>query len=160
MRTPAVFAVILVGAPLLATAQPKQEETSGRVSLKEKAPDDPREDAPRSPSDWVELASATAAKHGTNYIIVGGEAGGFGKLRIDAVKGGGIPIKQVRVSFTDGSSKTYRVNRRIDPQRQKSVFLDLPTTQQIDQVVIVTDRRSKGEYAVYGSGTGGVVAGR
>jgi hypothetical protein len=151
--------MILLGTASLATAQPKQEETSGRVSLKEKAPDNPREDAPRSPSDWVELASATPAKHGTQYIIVGREAGGFGKLRIDAVKGG-IPIKQVRVSFTDGSSKTYRLNKRVDANHQKSVFVDLPTTQEIDQVVIVTDRRSKGEYALYGSGTGGVVAGR
>ena len=152
--------MILLSTPLLATAQPKQEETSGRVSLKEKAPDNPKEDAPRSPSQWIELASSTPAKHGTNYVIVGREAGGFGKLRIDAVKGGGIPIKQVRVSFTDGSSKTYRVNKRIDTQRQKSVFVDLPTTQAIDQVVIVTDRRSTGEYALFGSGTGGVVAGR
>ena len=160
MRTPAVFAMILLGTATLATAQPRQEETSGRVSLREKAPDDPKEDAPRAPSEWVELASPTPAKHGEQFFIVGEEAGGFGKLRIDAVKGGGIPVKQVRVMFADGTEKTYRVNKRIAPKGSKSVVVDLPTTQAIDQVVVVTDRRSSGLYALYGSGTGGVVAGR
>lgn len=154
--------MILVGAAATATAQPKQEETSGRVSL---SADDARlklqEDAPRAPSAWVELASPTPAKHGTEFVIVGKEAGGFGRLRLDAVKGA-VPVKQVRVRFADGKTKTYRLNKRIDAKRpnQKSLFVDLPTTQEIDQIVVVTDRRANGEYAVYGSGTGGVVAGR
>lgn len=151
--------MILLGTASVATAQPKHEETSGRVSLREKAPDDPKQDAPRAPSEWVELASPTPARHGEQFILVGEDAGGFGKLRIDAVKGG-IPVKQVRVMFVDGTEKTYRVNKRIDAKRKKSVFVDLPTTQEIEHVVVVTDRRSKGEYSLYGSGTGGVIATR
>ena len=155
MRTTAVFAMILVGAATTATAQPKQEETSGRVSLN----DTEAANEPRAPSDWVELASPTLAKHGSTFIIVGKEAGGFGKLRIDAEKGG-IPVKQVRVNFSDGKSKVYRINKRIDAKRQKSLTVELPTTKEIDQIVVVTDRRSKGEYTVHGTGTGGVVANR
>lgn len=53
-----------------------------------------------------------------------------------------------------------RVNRRLDPKKQKSLFVDLPTTKEIDQVVVVTDARSHGQFALYGSGTGGVIASR
>ena len=104
--------MFLVGAATTATAQPKQEETSGRVSLSDsKAAEEANE--PRAPSDWVELASPTPAKHGTEFIIVGKEAGGFGKLRIDAVKGS-VPVKQVRVRFSDGKSKVFKLNKRVD----------------------------------------------
>ena len=158
MRTTALFAMILVGGATTATAQPKQEETSGRVSLNDsKAAEAANE--PRAPSDWVELATPTLAKHGSTFIIVGKEAGGFGKLRIDAEKGA-VPVKQIRVSFTDGKTKVFKVNKRIDTKRQKSLTFDLPTTKEIDQIVVVTDRRSKGEYTVHGSGTGGVIANR
>lgn len=150
--------MILLGAASTATAQPKHEETSGRVSLSDsKAAEDAND--PRAPSDWVELATPTPAKHGSTFILVGKDAGGFGKLRIDAVKGA-VPVKQVRVSFTDGKSKAYRVNKRIDVKRQKSLTVDLPTTKEIDHIVVVTDRRAKGEYTVHGSGTGGVIANR
>jgi hypothetical protein len=98
MRFTTLFAVILVGAVGSATAEPKQEVTSGRVSLNDKA-----RAAPRAPSDWVELASSTPARHGTEFILVDKDAGGFGKLRLDAVKGA-VPIKQVRVVFADGTS--------------------------------------------------------
>ncbi len=154
MRTPNLFAMILVGTVGSATAEPKQEETSGRVSL-----DPAQGDAPRAPSAWVELASPTPAKHGTEYIVVGKDAGGFAKLRVDATKGA-VSVKQVRVTFTDGQTKTYRIDKRIDSKRQKSLYVDLPTTREIEQVVVVTDRRSKGEFALYGSGTGGVIATR
>jgi len=156
MRTTAPFALILVGAVTTATAQPKQEETSGRVRLDESAAN---ANEPRAPGDWVELASPTPAKHGTEFIIVGKEAGGFGKLRLDAVKGA-VPVKQVRVSFSDGTSKVYRINKRIDAKRHTSLFVDLPTTKEIDQIAVVTDRRASGEYSVHGSGTGGVIANR
>jgi hypothetical protein len=151
--------MILVGTVSAATAQPKQEETSGRVSLSEKAADDPRRGAPRAPSEWVELASPTPAKHGTEFIIVGEDAGGFGMLRVDAVKGA-VAVKQVRVGFSDGKTKTYRVNKRLDAKRRRSLVVELPTTKEIEQVVIVTDRRGGGAYTLHGSGTGGVIATR
>jgi hypothetical protein len=153
--------MFLVGAVGTATAQPKPEETSGRVSLNETAPAD---QPPRSPDDWVELASATPAKHGNEYVVVGKDQGGFARLRIDAAKGA-VAVKSVTVELADGTSKTYRVNKRIDGKR-KSVFVDLPTTSEIEHIVVSTDRRSAGEYAVFGSVEGaksegkGVVAGR
>ncbi len=158
MRTTTIFAIIIVGTVAPATAEPKREETSGRVSLNDKA-GDPSDDAPRAPSAWVELASPTPAKHGTQYIIVGADQGGFGKLRVDAVKGA-VPVKQVRVTFSDGKTKAFRISKRLDAKRQKSLYVDLPTTKEIDQVVVVTDARSRGQFAVYGSGTGGVIATR
>jgi hypothetical protein len=162
MKSSVLFAMFLVGAVSTATAQPKQEETSGRVSLNEQAPAD---QPPRSPDDWVELATPTPAKHGTEYVVVGKEQGGFARLRLDAVKGA-VPVKSVRVELSDGTTKTYRVNKRIDAKRHKSLFVDLPATVEIDHVVVTTARRSAGEYAVYGSvegqktSGGGVVAGR
>lgn len=161
MRFTTLFAMILVGAAATATAQPKQEETSGRVSLNPDTAnsDDAGESAPRAPGEWVELATPTPARHGSTFIIVGEEAGGFGVLRIDAVKGAAV-VKQVRVSFSDGKSKVFKVNKRIDTKRKKSITLTLPTTRELDQVVVVTDRKSRGEYAVFGSGTGGRIATR
>jgi hypothetical protein len=154
MRFTSLFAVFLVGAVGSATAQPKQEETSARVRLNDKAGV-----APRAPSAWVELASPTPAKHGTEFILVDEDAGGFGKLRLDAVKGA-VPVKQVRVVFADGTTRSYRLDKRIDAKRHTSLYVDLRTTQNISQIVVVTDPRSRGEYAVYGSGTGGVIATR
>lgn len=161
MRSPGISTLILVGLTATAAAQPKQEETSGRVSLKE---DDARRkardsQAPRAPADWVELATPTPASHGTEFVMVGKDAGGFGKLRLDAVKGV-VPVKTVRVVFTDGTAKSYRLGKRLDAKRQPSLYVDLPTTATIEQIVVTTDPRARGEYAVYGSGTGGVVADR
>jgi len=153
--------MIFLGAVGTATAQPKQEETSGRVSLKENAPAD---QSPRTPEDWVELASPTPAKHGTEYVVVGKDQGEFAQLRIDAVKGA-IPVKAVAVEMADGSVKNFKLNKRIDVKRNKSLIIDLPTSSSIAHIVVVTDRKSTGEYSVFGAGAGGttgtgVVAGR
>lgn len=156
MKSRALFTLFLVGAAGTATAQDKQEETSGRVSLNEKAPES---QPPRSPDDWVELASATPAKHGTEYIVVGKDQGEFARLRLDAVRGV-VPVKAVRIELTDGTTKTYRVQRRIDAKHQTQVYIDLPTTGQLSSVVVMTDRRSTGAYTVHASGSGGIVARR
>jgi hypothetical protein len=157
MRSRSLFAMLLVGLVGSAMAEPRREETSGRVRLNDTAGDT---NAPRAPSAWVELASSTPAKHGTQFILIGEDAGGFGKLRLDAVKGGAIPVKQIRVDFADGKTKVYRLNKRIGTKRHKSLYVDLPTTKEISQIVVVTDSRSRGEYALYGSGTGGAIATR
>ena len=86
MFAPFGFAVMVLAASTVASAQPKQEETSGRVSHSEKRAD-AKQDAPRHPAEWVELADASTVKHGTTYVMVGRDAGYFGTLRIDAAKG-------------------------------------------------------------------------
>jgi hypothetical protein len=160
MRSSTLFALIVLGAAGTASAEPKQEETSGRVRLEDNP--NPEADAPRQPSDWVEVASPTPAKHGTEYVIVGKEAGTFARLRLDAAKGKTI-VRKVKVFFGDGSVKTVRVDKTLTKQG-KPAFIVLGDPKFIDRLVIVTERHTKGEYAVYGSsGTadaGGVVGSR
>ena len=157
MKSPALFTLILVGAAGTAAAEPKQEESSGRVSLS----DDGRRSgaAHRPASGWVELADPTTVKHGTTHVMVGKEAGTFGKLRIDAARGK-VKVVRVKVHFQDGSSRTYRVGKRLSARGTKSTLVDLKTTKPIDRVLVTTERHTKGEFALYGSSSGGVVAGR
>lgn len=160
MRIPAVFAMIVLGAATTATAEPKQEETSGRVSLNEDEAGarDKDRNTPRSPSDWVELADPSPAKYGTVFVVVGRDAGSFGKLRITPSKGT-VVVKSVKVFFDDGKSKVYKVNQAINAKTKRAATVDLGDPRTIDRVSITTDRKG-GEYAVHGSISGGVVAGR
>ncbi len=146
---------MVVTASTIAAAEPKQEEISGRVSLNEK--DAPRADALRQSSDWVELASPTPAKHGTEFVIVGTSAGAFSKLRVDATKGR-TNVRTVKVFFTDGNVKTVRLDKALRQGRSATVELGEPRT--IERVVVTTETHTKGEYALYGSVGGGGVASR
>jgi hypothetical protein len=160
MRSPALFTMILVGVATTASAQPRQEEPTGRVSHNE-SQKDPKRDAQRQSGEWVELGDPSPAKFGTVYVMVGGEdAGLFGKLRLEATTGK-VVVKQVRVMFADGKSKTYKVGKTLDTKRKQSstTIVDLGDARAIDQVVITTDRRG-GEYALHGATSGGIVAER
>jgi hypothetical protein len=158
MKTSVLFALIVVGATTQAAAQPKSEETSGRVSLNDKAAPT-RSDAARQPNDWVELASATPAKHGKEFVVVGKDAGAFGKLRLEADKGKVIVLR-VKVYFADGASKVYMIDKRLDAKRRKSTLVDLKTQKAIDRIVVMTETYTNGQYALYGASSPGVVAGR
>ncbi|HEY5944995.1 MAG TPA: hypothetical protein VIV40_05860 [Kofleriaceae bacterium] len=138
-----------------AAAQPKQEETSGRVSLNEKQ--NKKANAPRHPGDWVELASPTPAKHGTEFVVIGKEAGYFSKLRVDAAKGKTI-VRKVKVFFDDGKVKNVEINKTLT--EGKWTIVDLGDTKAIDRIVITTEPDTSGEYAIYGSSAGGVVGSR
>jgi hypothetical protein len=155
MRLPTLFTVIVVAAATSASAEPKQEETSGRVSLNEKS--DPKADAPRQPGDWVEIASPTPAKHGTEFVIVGKEAGYFSKLRVEGAKGK-TTVRKLKVIFADGSVKNVSLGKTL--VRGKSTLVDLGATKAIDRIVVSTETNTTGEYAVYGSAGGGVVGSR
>jgi hypothetical protein len=157
MKTSVLFALIVVGAATQAAAQPKAEESGGRVSLSDK-PAPARRDV-RQPGQWIELASATPAKHGKEFVVVGKDAGMFGKLRLDAGKGKVIVLR-VKVMFDDGTSRVYMVDKRLDAKRQKSTLVDLKTQKPIDRIVVMTETYTNGEYAVYGASSSGVVAGR
>jgi hypothetical protein len=154
MRSSTLFTVIALGVATAASAQPKQEETSGRVRLDD---DDQKQSAPRQPGDWVELASATPAKHGTEFVLVGRDAGAFSKLRIDPAKGKTI-VRKVKVFFTDGKVKTVRVDKIVS-EGKGPALIELGDPRAIDRIVVNTETHTAGQYAVYGSsevGTGAV----
>ena len=139
----------LVGTGLTAASADsteKPETEVGRVSL-----DEPKgADTPRAPSQWLELADPTPAKHGTEFIVVGAQQGSFSRLRVDAAKGRTI-VKHVRVDFSDGSKKTYKVGKTVSKNGRKFTEIVLGVTKPIEQVSITTDRQTGGHYAVYGS---------
>jgi hypothetical protein len=155
MRLPTLFTIIIVTMTTTAAAEPKQEETSGRVSLNEKS--DKKADAPRQPGDWIQIASPTPAKHGTEFVIVGKEAGYFAKIRVDGAKGKTI-VRRVRVFFTDGKVKNVQLDKTLT--QGKSALVDLGDPKAIDRVVVTTETHTSGEYAIYGSSGGGVVGSR
>jgi len=158
MRSSALFTVIVLGVATAASAEPKQEETSGRVRLNDD--ENRKADTPRQPGDWVELASPTPAKHGTEFVIVGKEAGAFAKLRIDPAKGKTI-VRKVKVFFANGKVKTVQLDKVVS-QKSKPLMVELGDPKLIDQIVVTTETHTKGQYAIYGSAEvgGGVVSSR
>jgi hypothetical protein len=159
MRSSALFTVIILGAATAVSAEPKQEETSGRVRLDDDQ-NNKKADAPRQPGDWVELASPTPAKHGTEFVIVGKDAGAFAKLRIDPAKGRTI-VRKVKVFFANGKVKTVQLDKVVS-QKSKPLFVELGDPKLIDQIVVTTETHTKGQYAIYGSAEvgSGVVSSR
>jgi hypothetical protein len=156
MRSPTVLALIVLGSSTTALAEPKQEESSGRVSLKE---NDATNDPPRVAAEWVELADPTPAKHGKQFIIVGRESGYFSRLRVDAAKGRTY-VRHVRVLFDDGTSKTVRLERAVSTKKRKSAIIDIADEPRAIAQIIVTTDREGGQWSLYGIGTGGVVGSR
>jgi hypothetical protein len=154
MKSPALFTAIILGATATVTAQPKrepppkQEENGGRVRLDDKKP--APQDAPRSVSDWIELASPTPAKHGTQFVIVGTEAGAFSRIRLDAAKGKTI-VRYVKIFFDDGKLKTVRLDSILSEKGRNSAFVELGSPKAIDRIVIHTEPHTSGEYVIYGA---------
>ena len=151
MRFLPILSAIAMAATT-STAQPRQEETSNHVSYVAPKP------KPRLPSDghWIELASPTSVKHGTEFIMVGAEAGRFSQLRVDAYAGIVILLR-IRVFGNDGTIQTVQVGRRLD-RTHKSVVIDLLAWKAIDQIAITTETRTQGMYTVYGSGATRIAA--
>ena len=157
MRASALLTVVLLATGVAAAdvkqeKQDKQETEAGRVTLEEG--DKARQNAPRAPSQWLELADATPAKHGTEFVVVGAQQGSFSRLRIEAAKGR-TTVKRVAVLFSDGSKKSYKVEKTVTEKGRKFAEIDLGVAKTIEQVTIVTEAKSKGEYALYGSSGGG-----
>jgi len=159
MRSSTLFAVFVTALAVTAAAEPKQEETSGRVSHTDNA--DQKNDAPQKPSDWVALATPTPAKHGIEHFVIGKDAGYFSRLRVDAAKGKTI-VRKLRVYFDDGKVKNVTVDKAINTRGRSSVEVELGDARAIDRVVVVTETNTGGQYALYGSsgGTGGIVGAR
>lgn len=144
MRALSLLTVIAMAATT-ATAQPTREEAGGRVSYVV-----PRRKATLpSEAPWIELASPTSVKHGTEFIIVDGDAGHLAQLRIDAYAGTVILLR-LRVLAKDGTVQTVQLGRTLD-RIHKSVVIDLVAGKAIDQIAITTETRTQGKYTVYGS---------
>lgn len=154
MRTSALLTVLLLGTSAAAAdTTTKQETEVGRVNL------DDQTAQPRAPSQWLELADATPAKHGTEFVVVGAQQGAFSRLRVEAAKGR-TTVKHVKVVFADGAKKTYRVEKTITEKGRKVAEIDLGVVKPIEQVVVTTDAKSGGEYTLYGTaGAGGGAGG-
>src|SRR3954470_15261394 len=163
MRSSTLLAWILVGtASTTAGAEPKTTEAGGRVSYADNKAS-PKEDAPRLPTDWVELATPTPASHGSEFVVVGKDAGDFSQLRITAAKGE-VSVRKVRVDFADGKSRTFNLGKTIHERgRTKYTVVDLGDPRPIERIVVTT-AASRGQYGVYGSSggdtEGGVVSSR
>lgn len=139
------------------SAAPADKESTERVSYTDSKTS--AKDSVRDDSGWIELASATPASHGKEYITVGADAGTFTRLRIDAASGRPI-VRAVRIDYKNGQSKTMRIDSTLDAKRKPSAVLDLKGAHEIEQVVVITERDSKGNYAVFAEGEPAQVATR
>ena len=144
MKILSLLTVIAMTA-MTATAQPMREEAGGRVRyvVPQRQPSSPSE------VHWIELASPTSVKHGTEFIIVGADAGRLSQLRVDAYAGTVILLR-LRVFTNDGAVQTVQLGRTLD-RTHKSVVIDLFAWTAIDQIAITTETRTQGKYTVHGS---------
>jgi hypothetical protein len=143
MRVTPILAFILVAATSTATAE--HEELGGRVPFS--TTDNYR--PPVTDHDWVRLGSQTPTKWGTEYFIVGRDAGWFRTLRIDAVSGT-VGVRRIQILSPGRFSKTFYVERWLDA-RHPVAFVDLGAPRRIDQLIVTTDRFPAGVYTIYGS---------
>src|SRR6267142_105263 len=121
MRIPWVFAIVLVGGSTIAAAQPKPKENTERLSYNERTKP-PKHDSPRT-GDWVQLATPTPASNGTEFVVVGRDAGAFSRLRIDP-SDGKVIVRRVRIYFEDGKEKLVTMNKVIDAARNNPALID------------------------------------
>jgi hypothetical protein len=157
MKFPALFAILVAGASSVASAEPKQTENSGRVSYNDKAGGPPA--AAHRDGDVVELADATPTQHGKEFITVGRDAGRFSELRVEAQRGKVI-LRRVRIDYVDGKSQNIVVDKVLAKQNPLAL-IPVKRASEIEQVVITTERDTKGTYAVHGvlgASNGGVAS--
>lgn len=152
MRIPAVSALLIAALSSGVAASPADKETTARVSYT--ASD---QVVPRDPDGWVEIADPTPAKHGKVFIPVGAGAGTFTRVRIDADKGKPV-VQSVRIDFKHGPSRVVRVGKKL--RKGSSAYVDLRGAREINQVVVTTDRSSRGTYTVSADPGDGLTASR
>lgn len=138
----------------LVSAAPARKETTARISYSDRGT--PQRSAASEPG-WIELASATPASHGKEFVMVGADAGTFTQLRLTAASGR-PEIHAVRVDYQDGSHKVFQVGRVLDARRRPA-YLNLRGPHELKQIVVTTDPRSSGSYVLEGNtGDPGVAA--
>lgn len=147
MKSSAVFAFILVGAVATASAQPEPAEPSGRVSYTDQA--EAARPAAAQQGGEVQLATPTPADHGTEFIVVGKDAGQFSQLRLAATSGKVI-VRRVRIFFADGTQQAADVNTTLDGARRQDATVTVKAPKAIDHITVTTEN-GHGSYALYGT---------
>ena len=151
MKYAAVFAFILAGAVATASAQPEPTEPSGRVSYTDQAA--PAKPAAAQQGSEIQLASPTPASHGTEFIVVGRDAGQFSQLRLAATSGRVI-VRRVRIFFDDGTQQAVDVDSILDANRKKDATVTVKAPKAIDHITVSTEN-GRGQYALYGTAASG-----
>ena len=146
MRIPALTFVFLVGAGSLVSASPARDETTERISYSRPQTQHVK---PKADPGWIELASETPASHGREFIVVGADAGTFTQLRLTAAAGR-PGIRAVRVDYQDGSRRTYEIEKILSA-RLRPVYVDLRGPREVRQIVVFSDRDSRGSYVLEGN---------
>jgi hypothetical protein len=155
MKFTALLTVLLAATASVATAEPKQQENSGRVSYSGK--EDPAATT-HLDGEVVELASPTPVKHGKEFINVGADAGEFSQLRVDAHQGKVI-VRKVRIDYVDGKSQLVNVDKVLDKRNPSATITLAKGPRAIDSVVVITERETNGSYSlqgIVGASTGGI----
>jgi hypothetical protein len=143
MRVTPLLAFLALAAPPVATAGP--DEPGDRVPFSSHE----RRRPPRTNRDWVRLATPTPTRYGTEYIVVGRDAGWFRTLRIE-VTSGTVMLRSIRLTSRGALRKTFHIDRRLDA-RHPVAYIDLGGQRLIDQLAVTTDRYPRGAYVVDGS---------
>ena len=143
MKHLALLAVV-VAAPW-ASAEPKKDEHAARLRYDDKGA--PVHAATPCTGCLVELASATPAKHGTEFILVGRDIGTFTGLRVGAHRGR-VYLERVVVELADGTHRRFDIDRVVAARRDVTIHLGAPL--EIDRLVIKTEAHGNGEYEVFG----------
>lgn len=138
--------MVVTATTSVATAEPKQRETSGRISYtgKQEWPTTTHRDG-----DVVELASPTPAKHGKEFIEVGPDAGAFSQLRVDAHQGTVI-VRRVRIDYADGKSQVVNVEKTLNKHNPSATIILARGPRQIDSVIVMTAQETNGSYSLSG----------
>lgn len=158
MRILASSLLFLVTATAAVSAAPAREETTERISYSDRARSPTKPDADPAGAGWVELASATPASHGREFIEVGADAGAITQLRLTAASGR-PGIRAVRVEYKDGGRRTFAVDKVLGAKRRPA-YLDLRGAHELREIVVTTDRSSQGSYILEGNAGDTGVAGQ
>jgi len=103
----------------------------------------------REPRGWVRLATPTPTRFGTEYFVVGPQAGWFRMLRFDRTWGT-VVLRQIKVVTRGRETRTFNVNIRLD-RFHPGAYIDLGRPRLIDQLVVTTNRYPSGSYTIYGA---------
>jgi hypothetical protein len=138
--------MFLVGAGSLVSASPVREENTERVSYNERRASAVK---PKVDPGWIELASETPASHGREFVVVGSDAGAFTQLRLTAASGR-PGIRAVRVDYQDGNRRTFQIEKVLSA-KSRPVYVDLRGARELRQVIVMTDRDTRGSYRLEGN---------
>ncbi len=156
MRIPALTFILLSGVATLVSAAPVREENTGRVSYSDRR--GARVKLARQ-SGWIELASATPASHGREFIVIGADASELTQLRLTAASGR-PGIRAVRVDYKDGGHRSFPIEKTLGAYRRSTVvdLRGVRGARAVAQIIVYTDRDSGGSYTLEGNLGDSVVA--